>query len=279
MLEYPGIMKKILLFVLLVTIFTGTTAFVIFSSGVSDQTGSPGEGTCSSCHGGGGGTTLVSITASPVFVSNQYVPGQTYTITISVINNVFTNFGFDAEILNSSNVTTGTVTSVLAGVKIINSTRQNLTHTTPKSGTGSADFQFVWVAPSGGTATMYAAGNAVDGTGGTGGDSPANSLLILTPAGIGINEMQKSGVSGLNIYPNPVKSEFKISYNLLENAKLKAAIFNLQGKEIAEIANENQSAGTHLLEAQLPADLAKGVYFVRLSAEGKPQVQRLIITQ
>ena len=91
--------------------------------------------------------------------------------------------------------------------------------------------------------------------------------------------MQKSGVSGLNIYPNPVKSEFKISYNLLENAKLKAAIFNLQGKEIAEIANENQSAGTHLLEAQLPADLAKGVYFVRLSAEGKPQVQRLIITQ
>ena len=272
-------MKKIYLFTILAFIFMGTTDFVIFSSGVSDQTGSPGEGTCASCHGGGSGTTLVSVTASPAFVANQYIPGQTYTITISIINNLFANFGFDSEILNSSNITTGTVTSVLAGVKIINSTRQNLTHTTPKTGTGSADFQFVWIAPSGGTATIYTAGNAIDGTGGTGGDSPASNSLILTPAGIGVNEMMKSGISGLNIYPNPVKSEFKISYNLLENAKVKSAIFNLQGKEIVEISNENQSAGAHSLEAQLPADLAKGVYFVKLSSEGKPQVQRLIITQ
>ena len=57
------------------------------------------------------------------------------------------------------------------------------------------------------------------------------------------------------------------------------ALYNLQGQEIAEITNENQSTGAHLIEAQLPSDLAKGVYFVKVSVDGKQAAQRLIVTQ
>ncbi len=273
-------MKKLLLFILLTAVFTLTTAFIISSAGITNQTGSPGEGTCASCHGGGGGTTSVLISGSPAFVSNQYVPGQTYTITLNVINNSFTKFGFDAEILNPSNVNAGNITTALTGVQIVNVTRKNATHTTAKTGTGSALFQFVWVAPLTGTATVYAAGNAIDGTGGTGGDKGGNGSLVLTPdLSAGISEATVSGISGLNIYPNPVRSDFKISYNLITTANVKAALYNLQGQEIAIITNEDQGMGAHVLDAQLPTDLAKGAYFVKLSVNGNQAVQRLILTQ
>lgn len=273
-------MKKLVVFVLLAIVFTGTTAFIISSGGIVNQTGSPGEGTCASCHSGGGGTTNVFISGSPAFVSNQYVPGQTYTVTINVTNNSFTKFAFGAEILNPSNVNAGNMTTALAGVQIVNVTRKNATHTTAKTGTGSALFQFVWVAPLSGTATIYAAGNAINGTGGTTGDTPGNSSLVLSPdLSAGINEAIVSGISGLNVYPNPVRSEFKISYNLMETANLKAALYNIQGQEIVEFTNENQVTGAHVLDAQLPSDLAKGAYFVKLSVNGKQAVQRLILTQ
>jgi hypothetical protein len=273
-------MKKLFLLILLGTIFIGTTAFIINNSGITGRTGSPGETTCSVCHGGGGGTTNVLISGSPVFVSNQYIPGQTYTVTVNVTNNSFTKFGFNAEILNASNANAGNITTALAGVQIVNVTRKNVTQTTAKTGTGSAIFQFTWVAPLTGTATIYAAGNAVDGTGGTSGDATGAATLILTPdLSAGINETTISGISGLNVYPNPIKSEFKISYNLIENSNVKAALYNLQGQELMEITNENQISGAHLLEASLPSDLAKGVYFVKLSVNGKQAAQRLIITQ
>ena len=155
-----------------------------------------------------------------------------------------------------------------------------MTQTTPITGTGSALFQFVWVAPLTGTATIYAAGNAVDGTGGTGSDTPGNSSLALTPdLSAGINEAVTSGISGLNVYPNPVKSEFNITYNLIENGAVKAALYDLKGQEIAEITNENQFSGKQFIRTQLPEGLAKGVYFVKLSANDKQQIQRLIIVQ
>ncbi len=259
-------------------IFVGTTAFVMFAAGVTNQTGSPGEGTCSGCHGAG--TSIVSISGTPAFVANQYVPGQTYTVNVNVANNAFSKFGFDAEILNTSNVNAGNITTGSTGVQIVNSTRKNATHAGVKSGTGSAIFQFIWVAPLTGTAIVYATGNAVDGTGGTGGDSPGSAALTLTPdLSAGINEATLSGISGLNIYPNPIRSEFKLSYNLTENANVKAAIYNIQGQEMAIITNEDQVTGAHILDAQLPFDLAKGVYFVKLSVNGKQAIQRLIITQ
>lgn len=271
-------MKKLLFFGSLILIFVGTTAFVIFSGGAANRSGSPGEGTCSGCHGAG--ASIVSISGTPAFVANQYVPGQTYTVNVNVINNPFSKFGFDAEILDPSNVNAGNITSGLTGVQIVNTARKNATHTAPKTGTGSALFQFVWVAPLTGNAIVYATGNAVDGTGGTGGDSPGATTLTLTPdLSTGINEATVIGISGLNIYPNPIRSEFKISYNLMENANVKAAIYNIQGQEISVISNEDQVTGAHILDAQLPSDLAKGVYFVKFSVNGKQVVQRLIITQ
>lgn len=272
-------MKKLLILSGLSFVFIGTSAFILNSGGIANRSGSPGETTCSACHNGGAGTTVISISATPSFSANQFVVGQTYTVSCTVSNSAFTKFGFDAEILDASNANAGNITAGLAGVQIINTTRSNATQTTSKNGIGSATFEFVWVAPLSGSATIYAAGNAINGNSGISGDAPGSASLTLTPDfSPGINEAVLSGISGLKVYPNPVRSEFKISYNLIETAVVKTALCNLQGKEIVEIASENQKPGAHNLNTELPVDLAKGVYFVKLSIEGKQQTQRLIIT-
>lgn len=275
-------MKKLLLFGILTIIFSGTTAFIITSSGIAGQTGSPGEGTCAGCHAGGSGVTQVTFSSLPAFVSNQFIPGQTYTVTVNVANASFAKFGFDCEILTPANANAGTMTSTLTGVKFLNSAgRKNATHSTPKTGSGSAAFSFVWVAPATGTATIYAMGNAINGDNNTGGDTPSApaSMSLTANLSAGINESTQSGISGLNVYPNPVRSEFRIAYNLTEDAVVRAALYDITGKEVAELNNEKQPVGAHIISAQLPEGLAKGAYFVRLSVEGKQAAQRLIITQ
>src|SRR5688572_16248038 len=90
----------------LVLFFCVCTAFVSMtfhnksSNGITGQTGSPGEGTCSGCHGGGSNATTVSINADPAFVSNEYIQGQTYTITVTVSGAGYSKFGFGTEILH-----------------------------------------------------------------------------------------------------------------------------------------------------------------------------------
>lgn len=278
------IMKKRIFTLLSVSVilFSGT-AFIVkkSSGGIVGRTGSPGETGCNGCHGGGGGTTTVSITANPAFTANKYLPGQTYTISITVNNSSFSNFGFGCEILSPTNVNAGNMTTALSGVAFANSgARKNAIHSGIKSGSGSATFQFVWVAPTSGTATVYAAGNAVNGTGNTLGDTPGLSNLVLTPdLSAGITEAQATSISGVNIFPNPIVDQFKINYNLLEAGEVKLAIYDIQGKLISDLVSENQTTGFHSLQLDLPENCTGGVYFLKLSQQGKKELQRIIIVQ
>lgn len=258
----------------------GTSAYIIkHAGGIVNTTGSSGEGTCAGCHGGGAGATSVLIAASPAFVSNKYIPLQTYTITVTVTNTSYSKFGFDSEILTTTNTNAGTITTVMSGAQIVLTTRTNVTHTTPMVGVGSAAFSYVWVAPASGVTRVYATGMGVNGDGGTAGDAPGSALLSLSPNTTGINEAALSSFSGLTVYPNPVISDYKVQYNLIDEGNVKASLFDIHGKEIAEIVNEKQNTGNHILNATLPSDLSKGVYFVKLSLNGKTSAQRVIITQ
>ncbi|MBL7895763.1 MAG: T9SS type A sorting domain-containing protein [Bacteroidia bacterium] len=275
--------KRILTLVSISVILLSGTAFIVkkSSGGIVGRTGSPGESGCDACHSGGAGITTVSITANPAFVANKFIPGQTYTVSITVSNASFSNFGFGCEILTPSNTNAGNMTTALSGVTFANSgARKNAIHNAIKGGTGTAVFQFVWVAPTSGTATVYAAGNAVNGTGGTGGDRPGLTNLVLTAdLSSGITEAQSTSFSGITIFPNPIADQFKVNYNLLEDGEVKAAIYDLQGKFVSDLFSENQSAGFHSQYVDLPENCAGGVYFLKLSQPGKKELQRIIIVQ
>lgn len=276
-------MKKNLLSALaLGAIFISSTAFIIHSTGEAGQTGSPSETTCASCHSGGTGTTIVGITGSPAFTSNQYVPGQTYTVNVNVQNTSYSSFGFGCEILNSSNTDAGSMMSCMSGAQFLTATngRKNATHTTPKSGTGSTTFSFVWVAPSTGTVTVYAAGNAVNNNSNFNGDQVGTISLVLSPATTtDVKEAVVTGFTDISVYPNPIASKFKINYNIAADVIVNASLYDIQGKLVNEFVNEKQTSGNHTLKASLPDGLPKGAYIVKLTCNANIAAQRLVIVE
>lgn len=271
-------MKRIVLVSSVCLVFILATGFVVFSTGVANKTGSPSEGTCFDCHtGGGGGTTTMNIFASPAFNSGQYIPGQTYTINVSVNNSTATKFGFDTEILNSANSDAGQIISALSGAKIVNGARTNVIHNAPKIGAGTATFQFVWKAPASDLVKIYASVNALstllNG-------APSFSVLTLTPdISTGINYLTASSNSGLSIYPNPATSNFTISYYLSERADVRLSITDIQGRVVHQIANEQREPGVQELKVQLPDDVEKGIYFVKLLINNNREIKQMMIKQ
>ncbi|MDQ3190722.1 MAG: T9SS type A sorting domain-containing protein, partial [Bacteroidota bacterium] len=76
-----------------------------------------------------------------------------------------------------------------------------------------------------------------------------------------INE--ENPVIGLNIYPNPFNNTTTLDYSLLKNQKVRIAIYDLTGREIALLKNEDQMEGNHKIKidgSQL--SLAEGMYLV-----------------
>lgn len=266
---------------LLVLLFT-STAFVKQQNGISGYTGSPGEFTCSSCHSGGSSAASgTTISATPSFSNNEYVPGQNYTITVSLAASGFNYFGFGCEILTDANVNSGSMHNQGAGVKFLNAgARKNAVHTTPKNGTGGASFSFEWTAPSGtDITTIYVAGNAVVNDNNRFNDFPlAPAAMLLTaqepldPTGI---DAQASTVSKFAVYPNPANGVTQISYYLSQPQRTVVELLDLNGRLAKSFDGRAQQPGiqTQFIDLQ---GLQPGLYFVRLNAGGRKVAQQLL---
>ena len=282
-------MKK-LYFVLFasISVFMICSAFISVkyhnksSGGITGENGSPGEGTCSGCHGGGSSATTVAINAVPAFTNNEYVQGQTYTITISVTGTSYTKFGFTSEILfTPTNTNAGTMSGPGAGVILANgpSGRKNAVQNTPKIGAGTADFVYQWTAPTNGANTLriYAVGNCVNGDGSSGGDfARATSLFLSTPAITQAEQQKLVALKSFNVYPNPAQDEVNVSYNLSDTKNVSIQLFSITGQIVAELLNEKEENGVYSKKLDIPADVEPGMYFLKVYADSKTVAQRLV---
>lgn len=141
------------------------------------KTGAPltGQGTCNDCHSAGGdnsGNGSLAITAPAT-----YVPGQTYTITVTEQDPGQSRWGFELTVIKNSDLTMG---GTLASTTTLTGTGANSgityigqVHGTGGDGTfaGTADgpvsWTFNWTAPAtgSGAVTFYAAGVAANNSG------------------------------------------------------------------------------------------------------------------
>jgi hypothetical protein len=278
---YVALFSCIALFVIC-TAFASMKFHGKSSGGITGQNGSPGEGSCSGCHGGGSSSTTVTINASPAFINNEYVQGQTYTITVSVIGTAYTNFGFTSEILfTPANTNAGVMSNPGGGVAIVNgpSGRKNAIQTTPKTGVGSADFTYQWTAPSSGanSVKIYAVGNCVNGNGNTSGDfARAVTLTLSTPTITAVEQKKLSALNGFNVYPNPVQDKIHVSYSLTEAKRVSIQLTSITGERVAELLNEEQESGVHSQKLEIPAEVASGMYFLKVTTDNNTVAQRLV---
>lgn len=142
-----------------------------YSSGPPDGlSGAPGEDTCLMCHqsyGLNSGPGMLAI-SGPV----AFEPGQTYPVTVTLQQTGQTRWGFEFSPLDQG---TCTITDPTQTQMSLSGGRTYVKHTVAgtNAGTGGpTSWTFNWTAPADPTAsiTLYAAGNAANNDGGTGGD-------------------------------------------------------------------------------------------------------------
>lgn len=261
-----------------------SSARVLQDNGIAGYTGSPGENNCTNCHNSfainsGGGS--ISIATTPSISTGGYVPGTTYTISVTVAKTGVNLFGFGTEILNSSNTNAGTIS-------VLNSTQTKLLSSSGKTNivhqlnggagsSGTKTFDFKWVAPSTAVAaTVYAAGVAANGNGSSSSDYVYKTSLSLS-APVGIEE--QSFAMHMDVYPNPVTENVTLSYMLKEDAEVEYSLTSLGGKLIKIYDTEKQLSGDHKQVLEIPLSVTEGLYLLNMKVNGKNISHRIIINR
>jgi len=259
---------------------------LVKDDGRAGNNGSPGENTCNTtgCHTGNPvNSTNGSVTIeSPDLINWQYVPGETYTISVTVAQANRNLFGIGFEALTSTNNNAGILTpgvgtqlknAVVQGVSRVNVVHVLNGGASPNSHT----FTFNWQAPATdiGNVTFYTAGNAANNNGTASGDFIYTTNQVITPATtVGVSDLSKIDVS-LNVYPNPAADDLNFTYTLTEPAVVRAEIFSISGESVRVLFQEKQQAGETFQLVRIN-DLSHGTYLLRLTI-GDEQLSRLFV--
>lgn len=273
--------KYFLLMVLPIAAFIVFTAETASDNGKAGYTGSPNELLCDDCHDAytintGGGSVVLS---SANMNNWEYVPGQTYNMTLTVDRSGSPLFGLGLEALDGSNANAGTLTitdaaSTQIKTKLVGGvSRRNVVHELDGGATpNSKDFNFAWTAPATdiGPVTFYFSGVASNADGDEAiGDYVYNGVQVVTPAnttGIGQASARNSFC-----FPNPASSQLSVRVQGTTIVRL----IDTEGRTVRSIRQEEAVSEVITLD-QLDV-LPRGLYFLELQQAGTRQLEKVIL--
>ncbi len=279
-------MKKIYfffvcIFVVAASLLFDNTSMHSRSAGAPESaSGSPSDGvTCakSGCHAGTA-TAQDNIITSNIPAAG-YIPGNTYTISVSIVQAGISKFGFSISPQSSTGSVLGTmVITDATETQLKNVGHQYVTHKTAgNSGTGSKTWSFDWIAPTVGTGAVpfYAAVNAANGNGTASGDQIYNDVYtveedITTGIQPNMNEVDFA------VFPNPVEGNtVQVSFNANASSTSRIRVMSLNGTVVNEI-NHNATSNGNQHAALSLENLAKGIYFVEIQNGLGTKMTRII---
>ncbi len=242
------------------------------------KTGSPGDGNnCTQCHSGT--ATIQAGLITSTIPAAGYTPGQTYTITATIVSNPTLEFGFEISPQNTIGTKIGTLIVTNSTETQLVGAGKYITHKSAgTSGAGSKTWTFNWTAPAAGTGafTFYGAFNKTNNNNSSSGD-----VIVLST--LAVQENTATGIENTNkdfsvrVFPNPSSDHFIISYTLVKNAKVEAKMISLTGQLVKMLINEEQVAGKIENRFEIDPSIAKGAYFITLSVDGINYNQKIII--
>jgi hypothetical protein len=263
-------MKQIVNALFLVALFTIGSITISISNPTgapAKASGGPAEGgaTCgqSGCHNNTA-TPKTGIITSDIPASG-YTAGATYNMTVTVTGSG--RKGFQVSAQKTDGTFLGTLTAG-TGSKLYSTnyiTQSSAISTTP------ATWTFKWKAPAKGA-------GAVDFYGAFAVTRSATYSDKYT-----VQESPSSGISesaaniNLNVYPNPLKENINLSFDLQENAAVSAQLLSLDGKSSFDLYNSNLGAGNHNLNLSKPEALQAGIYFLQLNLDNKQVVKKVFV--
>lgn len=81
-----------------------------------------------------------------------------------------------------------------------------------------------------------------------------------------------------NNFPNPFNPSTKIRFDIPKNTNVKISVYDLTGRVISQLVNDNFNAGSYEFTWNA-VNLASGVYFYRLETEGFTDVKRMVLVK
>ena len=82
----------------------------------------------------------------------------------------------------------------------------------------------------------------------------------------------------LQNYPNPFNPTTQINYSIKEAGLVQLKIYDILGKEVATLVNENKEAGNYSVDFNA-AELPSGVYIYQLTTPGFTQARKMILAK
>lgn len=98
--------------------------------------------------------------------------------------------------------------------------------------------------------------------------------LAATPPATSVKELNKA-FNGLEAYPNPLNGALNLRFSLPTDAAVQIALYDLTGKKVSTLYNQNTAAGSHALQFET-SSLPSGMYLLRLESQGQSQVIKLV---
>jgi len=113
--------------------------------------------------------------------------------------------------------------------------------------------------------------------------TPANSgnysamALHWMPSNAGISETESTNL--FSISPNPVNASSKLSYSLSELTDVTITMYDMSGKLVDVLLDQNQPAGCYSLSLSSLDKLKSGVYFVTMNTGKARQTIKILMTK
>lgn len=136
-------------------------------------------------------------------------------------------------------------------------------------------FKSTWV--SGNAMTFFIKGSGTHEVESFEGDPLLAPELVVTysVAGSGTTSISEwDRASTVTVYPNPFKNEFNLNVEVYTPSDLSISVYDLMGKLLEE--KNVPQAGTGTFSYTSSADLIPGMYFVKIKANGREEVVKII---
>jgi hypothetical protein len=109
-------------------------------------------------------------------------------------------------------------------------------------------------------------------------------LTKIKPEGSGIKEEINTGLFFLSVPdPNPFTAKTTVSYELPKETNLVISVYNMLGQKVRALYSGKQSSGVHSVTWNGRGDtgeiLSTGIYFLKIEAEGKEALRKLMFVR
>ncbi len=118
-------------------------------------------------------------------------------------------------------------------------------------------------------------------TGTSSGFSGIDFLTVKYSQPIGITPISTEVPDGFELgqnYPNPFNPKTNVKIQMPKSGFVKLAVFDITGKEVAVLVNENLNAGTYNVDFDA-SQLASGTYFYRIETGNFTEVKKMVLVK